>query len=192
MRRPETSPNRSDSTTDKKVLQRGQLLVVDALVSLRSAATDRTELIRQRTGQKTLQTSRFRLDRDTHKPPYCPITAQSRGPNNALRSTKNPAFAGIFISGRPDSNWGPHRPERCALPGCATPRRMLEYPTPASSAPVRPGDDPGARPPAGAAAPALQSRPARPLAACPPPLRLAILARCPPGSPTSWGSSTVC
>ena len=25
-------------------------------------------------------------------------------------------------SGRPDSNRGPHRPERCALPGCATPR----------------------------------------------------------------------
>ena len=27
------------------------------------------------------------------------------------------------VSGRPDSNRGPHRPERCALPGCATPRR---------------------------------------------------------------------
>ena len=26
-------------------------------------------------------------------------------------------------SGRPDLNRGPHRPERCALPGCATPRR---------------------------------------------------------------------
>ena len=26
-------------------------------------------------------------------------------------------------SGRRDSNSGPHRPERCALPGCATPRR---------------------------------------------------------------------
>ena len=25
-------------------------------------------------------------------------------------------------SGRPDLNRGPHRPERCALPGCATPR----------------------------------------------------------------------
>ena len=32
-------------------------------------------------------------------------------------------------SGRPDSNRGPHRPERCALPGCATPRRRAEYPT---------------------------------------------------------------
>src|SRR4051794_29659968 len=27
------------------------------------------------------------------------------------------------ISGCPDSNWGPLRPERSALPGCATPRR---------------------------------------------------------------------
>src|ERR1700749_4936263 len=28
-----------------------------------------------------------------------------------------------LTSGRPDLNRGPHRPERCALPGCATPRR---------------------------------------------------------------------
>ena len=27
-----------------------------------------------------------------------------------------------FASGRPDLNRGPHRPERCALPSCATPR----------------------------------------------------------------------
>jgi hypothetical protein len=44
-----------------------------------------------------------------------------------------PAFSGLFApvrgpsrrmdqSGRPDLNRGPHRPERCALPGCATPR----------------------------------------------------------------------
>ena len=32
-------------------------------------------------------------------------------------------------SGRPDLNRGPHRPERCALPGCATPRRAGQYPT---------------------------------------------------------------
>ena len=30
--------------------------------------------------------------------------------------------AGLRKSGRPDLNRGPHRPERCALPGCATPR----------------------------------------------------------------------
>ena len=28
-----------------------------------------------------------------------------------------------MLSGRRDSNSGPHRPERCALPGCATPRK---------------------------------------------------------------------
>jgi hypothetical protein len=38
------------------------------------------------------------------------------------------------ISGRPDSNRGPRRPERRALPGCATPRRRLEYPTTANLA----------------------------------------------------------
>ncbi len=33
-----------------------------------------------------------------------------------------------LLSGRPDLNRGPHRPERCALPGCATPR-LPQYPT---------------------------------------------------------------
>src|SRR5579862_5438485 len=33
-------------------------------------------------------------------------------------------------SGRPDSNRGPHRPERCALPDCATPRRAESIPHP--------------------------------------------------------------
>src|SRR5205085_10478880 len=33
-------------------------------------------------------------------------------------------------SGRPDSNRGPHRPERCALPGCATPRGSGSIPHP--------------------------------------------------------------
>ena len=32
-------------------------------------------------------------------------------------------------SGRPDLNRGPHRPERCALPGCATPRCRRQYHT---------------------------------------------------------------
>src|SRR3954454_3291540 len=32
-------------------------------------------------------------------------------------------------SGRPDLNRGPHRPERCALPGCATPRRAWSLAT---------------------------------------------------------------
>src|SRR5439155_12579010 len=30
--------------------------------------------------------------------------------------------AATWLSGRRDLNSGPHRPERCALPGCATPR----------------------------------------------------------------------
>ena len=35
---------------------------------------------------------------------------------------KAPLQQGFPTSGRPDLNRGPHRPERCALPGCATPR----------------------------------------------------------------------
>ena len=34
--------------------------------------------------------------------------------------------AGLSKSGRPDLNRGPHRPERCALPGCATPRERKD------------------------------------------------------------------
>src|SRR5256885_10982125 len=33
------------------------------------------------------------------------------------------------LSGCPDLNWGPLRPERSALPGCATPRERQDYPT---------------------------------------------------------------
>jgi hypothetical protein len=47
--------------------------------------------------------------------------------HGALQSRASPAFAGL-LSGRPDLNRGPHRPERCALPGCATPR-CGQYPT---------------------------------------------------------------
>ncbi len=44
-------------------------------------------------------------------------------PRSALahRRTK-PLQTATNKSGRPDLNRGPHRPERCALPGCATPR----------------------------------------------------------------------
>jgi hypothetical protein len=58
--------------------------------------------------------------------------------------TPSPTFLGPFplvrwcspklsLSGRPDSNRGPRRPERRALPGCATPRRISQYPTPLPS-----------------------------------------------------------
>ena len=44
-------------------------------------------------------------------------------------ATKRPRVSGAFQkSGRPDLNRGPHRPERCALPGCATPRRWAIIP----------------------------------------------------------------
>ncbi len=43
----------------------------------------------------------------------------------------------VLQSGRPDSNRGPRRPERRALPGCATPRRRPKYPTQRVEAPAR-------------------------------------------------------
>ncbi len=39
-----------------------------------------------------------------------------------VRRHEAPHLRGFYLSGRPDLNRGPHRPERCALPGCATPR----------------------------------------------------------------------
>ena len=55
------------------------------------------------------------------------------GEHKRTAGPQSPVFFGVFArvrwlsrdmrqSGRPDLNRGPHRPERCALPGCATPR----------------------------------------------------------------------
>ena len=41
----------------------------------------------------------------------------------SLKRGEAARLAASQLSGRRDSNSGPHRPERCALPGCATPRR---------------------------------------------------------------------
>ncbi len=60
-----------------------------------------------------------------------PSTEHPRTGTNPISG--NRLIAGLFVpvrwrsvlvsqSGRPDLNRGPHRPERCALPGCATPR----------------------------------------------------------------------
>ena len=43
-------------------------------------------------------------------------------PRLLLEGTRSRSGRGNVQSGRPDLNRGPHRPERCALPGCATPR----------------------------------------------------------------------
>ncbi len=44
-------------------------------------------------------------------------------PSKRLRRLTSPQGGVILQSGRPDSNRRPHRPERCALPSCATSRR---------------------------------------------------------------------
>jgi hypothetical protein len=54
-------------------------------------------------------------------PPCTPLDGAGRGicREGIARSPHAPLPR---QSGRPDLNRGPHRPERCALPGCATPR----------------------------------------------------------------------
>src|SRR4051794_10104142 len=47
---------------------------------------------------------------------------EDSAPHGLLRSNAARRAETEAKSGRPDLNRGPHRPERCALPGCATPR----------------------------------------------------------------------
>ena len=53
-----------------------------------------------------------------------------RRPDRAAQTTKGrvgcAALLVLLVSGRPDSNRGPRRPERRALPGCATPRGRVQ------------------------------------------------------------------
>ena len=62
------------------------------------------------------------------RPARAPATAPMPPDDLALRVALR-SHADISIqSGRPDLNRGPHRPERCALPGCATPRESAIIP----------------------------------------------------------------
>src|SRR5205085_4850544 len=60
-----------------------------------------------------------------------------------LRVNEEPRRTAALTSGCPDSNWGPLRPERSALPGCATPRGATK-PSRGSEGPVH--DYPGLMP----------------------------------------------
>ncbi len=79
------------------------------------------------------------------------IASSSPAPSHNRKAEK-PLLSRAFLqSGRPDLNRGPHRPERCALPGCATPR-CVQYSTGART-PARRHDF-GHTLPAGSADPA--------------------------------------
>jgi hypothetical protein len=82
-------------------------------------------LIRDRTaaagagyGSKSLLTRTFLASPSPALRCLCPNPARPTSPS----PSKKPRICGALKSGRPDLNRGPHRPERCALPGCATPR----------------------------------------------------------------------
>jgi L-lactate utilization protein LutC len=64
---------------------------------------------------------------DAHHGRARPRSAGRDGVRRGVTATRAPGGnlpSGPFAwSGREDSNLRPHRPERCALPGCATPRR---------------------------------------------------------------------
>ena len=63
------------------------------------------------------------VDFEVHEPPELVGAPRGRsGSGSGARSRRRPRCR-RSKSGRPDLNRGPHRPERCALPGCATPRR---------------------------------------------------------------------
>jgi hypothetical protein len=83
--------------------------------------------------------------------PELPAQLDSEGPRNPpllLAAVQIP----VFSSGRPDLNRGPHRPERCALPGCATPREAAiipdrggDYRTASIAASIWPSEGPSCR-----------------------------------------------
>ena len=61
-------------------------------------------------------------------------TTRVSAANRTRRPSKRKALeAGPFSSGCPDLNWGPLRPERSALPGCATPRDRNRVASPEES-----------------------------------------------------------
>ena len=63
------------------------------------------------------------LDRSEHRVLHVPLPARPRRPADPQRGlTAGEPRLPRMQSGCPDSNWGPLRPERSALPGCATPR----------------------------------------------------------------------
>jgi hypothetical protein len=61
------------------------------------------------------------------------------GPMRPTGGPESPPTLDFLTSGRPDSNRGPHRPKRCALPGCATPRGSRRVYRPGGSFPDRRG-----------------------------------------------------
>ena len=71
------------------------------------------------------------VDVEEDGPEHAPSIGRRRrpAPSGCPRAGASaPRIPACGKSGCPDSNWGPLRPERSALPGCATPRASTGYP----------------------------------------------------------------
>ena len=78
------------------------------------------------------------FDRDMRSSPRCPrrtrptpdagsVHVADTVPRHGGASRRHFVLMSLLWSGREDLNLRPHRPERCALPSCATPRPKCPY-----------------------------------------------------------------
>src|SRR5580693_8993167 len=117
--------------------QHGARQPPDAFLLAASAWRERLQRVRdddRRASQRSDSCGPFAVPLDHSRGPFAvPLSAST--PECAQKRPRTPAFCGDLwvtgseeISGRPDSNRGPRRPERRALPGCTTPRRSSSIP----------------------------------------------------------------
>ncbi len=91
-----------------------------------AAAVEEDELVVARKGELHQMPARERRATEDEYPHRASIRNRTVAP---LKRGEAAPLAASQLSGRRDSNSGPHRPERCALPGCATPRGTPDYRT---------------------------------------------------------------
>ena len=118
-----------------------RLLVVEGVTPDQPAIepglrSGRTGLHREGVGAQVVAVVSHNPDDSHIRPARMPAEA---GPTRAAEGPAHDRGRSL-ASGRRDSNSGPHRPERCALPGCATPRRQARI-----IAQARRGEPPASR-----------------------------------------------
>ena len=102
-------------------------------------AQSETGLDSRRRGDRSRRADANGLDRAHRAPARVGNKWTDIGPMRPAGGSESPPTLDFLTSGRPDSNRGPHRPKRCALPGCATPRGSRRVYRPGGSFPDRRG-----------------------------------------------------